>query len=223
MDVPQDQRAEIDWRDGVPISKAFQDPYYSLSDGLAETEHVFLRGNDLPERFEDGFAIGELGFGSGLNALATLNCWREAGTQGRFSFTSFEMFLMDPNDLLQALAPFGFKAEASLLSRELRKGSREIEIGPMDLRIVTGDARQTVPDWADQADAWFLDGFAPARNPEMWEEGLMAAISEKTKEGGSFATYSAASAVRQSLQKAGFSVERRTGFRHKRHMTVGRK
>jgi len=223
MDVPQDQRAEIDWRDGVPISKAYQDPYYSLSDGLAETEHVFLSGNDLPKRFKDGFKVAELGFGSGLNALATLRCWKEAGAQGRFTFTSFEKFLMNSEDLLQALAPFGFSAEASLLAQRLHMGDRKIEIGPMDLRIVEGDARQTVPNWPDQADAWFLDGFAPARNPEMWEDNLMAAIARKTRKGGSFATYSAAGKVRKALQNAGFSVERKAGFGHKRHMTVGRK
>ena len=76
----QDQQARIDWRDGdVPVSTRFNDPYFSLENGLAETRHVFLAGNDLPARFRGGFHVGELGFGTGLNLLAALDAWRAAG------------------------------------------------------------------------------------------------------------------------------------------------
>ena len=87
----QDQRAELDWRAGdVPVSTRFDDPYFSLENGLDETRHVFLTGNDLPARFSDGFQVAELGFGTGLNLLASLACWRSAGVGGVLKFTSFE-------------------------------------------------------------------------------------------------------------------------------------
>jgi len=90
------------------------------------------------------------------------------------------------------------------------------------LSVEVGDARQTVPAWEGRADAWFLDGFAPARNPELWEEALMQAVAARTAPGGTCATYSAAGAVRRALDAAGFAVERRPGFGRKRHMTAGR-
>jgi len=86
---------------------------------------------------------------------------------------------------------------------------------------VTGDARLTLPDWAGRADAWFLDGFSPAKNPELWEPGLLAEVARHTAPGGSFATYTAAGAVRRSLAEAGFTVDRAGGFGAKRHMSRG--
>ena len=91
----------------------------------------------------------------------------------------------------------------------------------LEFTLVVGDARQTVAAWADRADAWYLDGFSPAKNPEMWEPGLLAAVGAKTVPGGSFATYTAAGHVRRALEAAGFAVERRPGFGRKRHMSCG--
>ncbi|MEO0865751.1 MAG: FAD-dependent oxidoreductase, partial [Pseudomonadota bacterium] len=103
----QDQTAELEWRDGqVPVSTRFDDPYFSLEDGLAETRHVFLDGNDLPARFREGFHVAELGFGTGLNLLATWAAWRVSGTQGALRYTSFEAFPMAPEDMAAALAHF---------------------------------------------------------------------------------------------------------------------
>ena len=88
-----DQHLDLQWRDGeVPVSTQFDDPYFSLEDGLAETRHVFLDGNRLPARFRPGFQIAELGFGAGLNLLATLHLWRESGQTGVLHYTSFEAF-----------------------------------------------------------------------------------------------------------------------------------
>ncbi len=220
----QNQHANLIWRAGeVPVSTRFDDPYFSLENGLAETRHVFLRGNDLPARFCDGFHIAELGFGTGLNFLVSLKEFRDAGSAGKLRFTSFEAYPMAMPDLTRALArftelPCGLLTEAgqSTLPTELS--------GPdFELRIILGDARETLPGWDGCADAWFLDGFAPARNPELWEPELLRSVAAHTAKGGSFATYTAAGAVRRDLQAAGFAVERIAGFGRKRHMSIGRK
>ena len=101
------QPAELTWREGqVPVSQRFDDPYFSLENGLEETTYVFLDGNDLPARFRDGFHIAELGFGTGLNLLAALALWRESNQSGKLHFTSFEAFPMAPKDMLAAQAAF---------------------------------------------------------------------------------------------------------------------
>ncbi len=125
--------------------------------------------------------------------------------------------------MARALAPWPELAPlaASLLAA-WRTGAREIRLPGLCLRVVEGDARATVPAWTDAADAWFLDGFSPARNPEMWEPGLLAAVAARTAPGGTCATYSAAGAMRADLARAGFDVTRAPGFGAKRHMTRGR-
>ena len=222
-DTPSDT-AQIDWRDGgVPVARRFDDPYFSLGDGLAETRHVFLGGNELPARFHDGFHIAELGFGTGLNLIATVLAWQEAGVPGRFRFTSFEAFPMSADDMARALSAFPETAgmEEPLLSA-WSEGRRRFTLGPAEVEVVEGDARETLPLWAGRADAWFLDGFSPAKNPELWHETLMAAVADHTCPGGTFATYTAAGHVRRALQAAGFAGERREGYGRKRHMTAGR-
>ena len=99
----------------------------------------------------------------------------------------------------------------------------EIALAGLRLTVVTGDARETLPRWGGTADAWFLDGFAPARNPEMWEPALLAAVHDRTVPGGTAATYSAAGAVRRALAAAGFETARAPGFGAKRHMTLARR
>ena len=217
-----DQTEQLEWREteagAVPISTQFDDPYYSLDNGLAETRHVFLDGNDLPARFKDGFHVAELGFGTGLNFLATLEAFRRSGTSGRLRFTSFEAFPMAPADLRTALAPY-----TDLPTDILKVPSLEEVNGPdFELRVSIGDARKTLPNLTDEADAWFLDGFSPAKNPELWEVSLMNTVGIKTKPSGTFATYTAAGHVRRALAEAGFEVQRVPGFGRKRHMTVGR-
>ena len=162
-----DQRPTIDWRDGVPIARAFDDPYYSLVGGLDETRHVFLAGNDLPARFGGNFCVGELGFGTGLNFLTTWQAWQQAGCPGTLTFTSFEAFPMAPADMAQALSAFPALSDlAQTLCRGWTPGDGPCEVAAgVTLRVVIGDARVTLPLWDGQADAWFLDGFSPATNP----------------------------------------------------------
>ncbi len=218
-----DQTAAIAWREGgLPVSTRFDDPYFSLQNGLAETRHVFLAGNRLPERFRDGFRIAELGFGTGLNLLATVIAWQAAGGQGRLCFTSFEAFPMAAPDIARALAAF---PEAQVVAAPFldawAAGRTVFELGGVRAEVILGDARDTLPVWTGMADAWFLDGFSPAKNPELWSEPLMAEVARHTAPGGTFATYTAAGFVRRGLQAAGFQVERRPGHGTKRHMTAG--
>ena len=215
--------AEIEWRDGdVPVASRFDDPYFSLENGLAETRHVFHAGNGLPERFRDGFRVAELGFGTGLNCLATLMAWRAAGVPGTLHYTAFEAFPMPVEAMERALAAF---PELGDLSGELlaqwRTDGAPIRLEGMELTLILGDARATLPAWAEAADAWFLDGFSPAKNPEMWGPALMGEVARHMAPGGTLATYTAAGDVRRALAASGVGVERVPGYGRKRHMTKG--
>lgn len=217
-----DQSAQLEWRDGrVPVSTRFDDPYYSLDNGLAETEHVFLAGNGLPERFRDGFHIAELGFGTGLNLLTALRAFRMTGCGGHLRFTSFEAFPMAASDMITAQGEFD---TLTGIARELRpfweRGETRFETADLQFELITGDARDTLKDWTGSADAWFLDGFSPAKNPELWGADLMREVALHTAPGGTAATYTAAGHVRRALQDAGFTVTRIPGFGRKRHMTT---
>ncbi|WP_121061590.1 tRNA (5-methylaminomethyl-2-thiouridine)(34)-methyltransferase MnmD [Chachezhania antarctica] len=210
---------------GVPVSRRFEDPYFSLADGLEETRHVFLTGNDLPERFTPGFRIAELGFGTGLNLLAAAAAWWTSGQTGPLYFTSFEAFPLSRAEAAAALSAFRTLdgPTSELLSVWDDLGKRPVSLsGGIFLEVILGDARHTVPAWTGMADAWFLDGFAPARNPELWEPGLITAVARHTSAGGSAATYTAAGHVRRTLAEAGFDVERVPGYGRKRHMTKAR-
>lgn len=221
----QGQRADIDWRAGdVPVSTRFDDPYFSLENGLEETRYVFLDGNGLPDRFCDGFHVAELGFGTGLNFLTTVLAWHAAGAPGQLTFTSFEAFPMTPEDMAQALSAFPELADpAEHLIRGWAQGRAVIALpGHVELRVIEGDARETLANWPGTADAWYLDGFSPAKNPELWGAALMAEVGRHTAPGGTAATYTAAGFVRRGLHDAGFDVIRRPGYGRKRHMTVAK-
>lgn len=215
---------ELDWTDaGVPVARRFDDPYFSLGNGLAETRHVFVAGNGLPGRFRPGFNIAELGFGTGLNMLTVLMAWRAAGVAGPLRYTSFEAFPMAVGDMARALAAFPEVAEvAAPVLAQWAAGARVIRAEGLEAEVILGDARETLPAWGGRADAWFLDGFSPAKNPELWGPDLMAEVARHTAPQGSFATYTAAGHVRRALQAAGFQVERQPGFGAKRHMSAGR-
>lgn len=215
-------QSDTEWRDGVPVSRRYGDPYFSLEDGLAETRHVFLAGNGLPARFRPGFAIAELGFGTGLNALCAWQAWREAGHEGALRFTSFERHPLGAEALARAHAAFPALADLSAsLVEAWATGAREIALPGLALDVRVGDANDLLPVWDGAADAWFLDGFAPARNPDLWSLALMRAVAAHTKPGGTVASYTAAGHVRRALACAGFAVTRVPGYGRKRHMTRG--
>jgi tRNA U34 5-methylaminomethyl-2-thiouridine-forming methyltransferase MnmC len=216
-------QAELEWRESVPVSTRFDDPYYSLENGLAETRHVFLAGNDLPARFSDGFQVAELGFGTGLNLLATVQAWRAAGVSGVLRYTTFEAFPMVAEDMIRAQAGFPDVAGiAEELAGHWERGARAFDLPDLRFELIAGDARETLPGWQGRADAWFLDGFSPAKNPELWGERLMAEVGAHTAPDGTAATYTAAGFVRRGLEASGFSVARIPGFGRKRHMTRAR-
>ncbi|MEX0971327.1 MAG: tRNA (5-methylaminomethyl-2-thiouridine)(34)-methyltransferase MnmD [Paracoccaceae bacterium] len=216
------QNPEIEWLAGdVPLAKAFDDPYFSRENGPAETAHVFLAGNGLPGRFDLGFHIAELGFGTGLNALMAGQAWAAFGCAGRLDYTSFEAFPLGPAATARALCSWEFPDKAALLAG-LEAGKTRIQTASLNLRLVLGDARQTLPNEGFKADAWFLDGFSPAKNPALWAPELLVHVARCTVPHGSFASYTAAGHVRRALTAAGFEVSRIPGFGRKKHMICGR-
>lgn len=220
---PESQSDTVTWQDDrIPVSTRFDDPYYSLGGGLAEARHVFLQGNGLPGRMDDGFTVGELGFGTGLNLIALALAWEPVAQGRRIAFTSFEAFPMPVADMRRAHAEFPETGSVSARLCEIwASGLRHFALGTIDVTVIVGDARHCLADWDRQADAWFLDGFSPAKNPELWGDDILFQVARHTRPGGTFATYTAAGAVRRGLQAAGFRVERVAGYGTKRHMSHG--
>ncbi|MHA1128204.1 MAG: tRNA (5-methylaminomethyl-2-thiouridine)(34)-methyltransferase MnmD [Alphaproteobacteria bacterium] len=218
MNSSKAQKADLEWRDGAPVSMRFDDPYFSVNDGLDEARHVFLGGNGLPARFCDGFHIAELGFGSGLNLLAAWKAWEDAGMTSPLRFTSFEAYPMDTGEMTKALAVW---PEVAAYAERLLAGGMQMQSETLELNVIIGDARATLPQWNGRADAWFLDGFSPAKNPELWSPEILQAVGKHTAKSGTFATYTAAGHVRRALIEAGFTVTRPAGHGKKRHMSAG--
>lgn len=221
--MTQDQTADLEWKDGaIPVATRFDDPYFSLDNGLDETRHVFLAGNDLPARFQPGFHVAELGFGTGLNMLATVLSWQQAGAPEGVRFTSFEAYPMAVEDIARALEAFPeARAVADPFLAAWAEGKRVFDVHGLTVEVIEGDAREELARWQGRADAWFLDGFSPAKNPELWGEGLMGEVARHTAPNGTFATYTAAGFVRRALDAGGFAVERSPGYGRKRHMSRG--
>lgn len=230
----QDRHAQLEWQDGQPRSAQFGDVYFSRESGIDETRHVFLGHNHLAERWQqlnrNLFTIGETGFGTGLNFLCAWQLWQRcAPPTARLHFISTEKYPLTREDLAQALAlwPELATSNAQLLRqyRELPPGWRRFEFdgGRVTLTLLIGDARDTLPKLEAAVDAWFLDGFAPARNPDMWQAELLQEISRLTAPNGTFATFTSAGAVRRGLEAAGFHVEKVPGHGNKREMLRGAK
>ncbi|MEM6938501.1 MAG: tRNA (5-methylaminomethyl-2-thiouridine)(34)-methyltransferase MnmD [Pseudomonadota bacterium] len=221
----QNQTDPLLWRNGdVPISSRFDDPFFSLEDGAAETRHVFLQGNDLPHRYRTGFHIAELGFGTGLNLLVAWEAWCAYGISTPLRYTSFEAFPMDPSDMARAhraFPPFEGRRDALLEAWTPQGGV--LALPGLIAEVIIGDARLTLPAWEGCADAWFLDGFSPAKNPELWSRDLLLQVGAHTAAHGTAATYTAAGFVRRALADAGFEVARVAGYGRKRHMTWAKK
>ena len=223
-------RHALSWETGsIPRSSLFNDTFYSHAGGQAEAAYVFVDGNRLPQRWHDAdhFAIAELGFGTGLSFLETWRHWiAERSPSQQLSFTSFEAFPIDAADMQRALEPW---ATLKPLADNLLDRWRNLPALPvrwqMDeqtrLEVIPGDAQDAVARWNGQADAWYLDGFSPAQNPDMWSAALLKHVFDHTADSGSFATYTAAGQVRRDLQAAGFTVSKRKGFAGKREMMLG--
>jgi len=228
-DFSEPDTLDLEWMEGdMPYSSAFGDHFYCREDGRAECGHVFLAGNGLPERWRNGgpFTIGELGFGTGLNFCETWRVWKALNPGGRLHFISFELYPMARDNIAKALGRWSEIARETqtLVEKWPDRPSGIVDLDMADdvrLTVVCGAALANVTPSSETFDAWYLDGFAPSRNGDMWSEELMRAVFAHTRDGGTFATYAAAGFVRRNLVAAGFKVERRPGFAGKREMLCG--
>ena len=236
--------SEPEWLDdGTPFSREFNDVYYSRDDGRAESQYVFLEHNALPSRWAalpDApgtlFVIHETGFGTGLNFLLAWQLWeRVAPASARLVFRSLEGFALEADALARALGRWPelepFTRQLLAAWPPLLPGLHTLEFGGgrVSLQLYLGDVREalaqygadTHPELATKADAWFLDGFAPARNPAMWDGEVMRRVAALSKPGTTLATFTVAAAVRAALAAHGFALARVPGFGRKRDMLTG--
>lgn len=246
------ETARLSWHgDDTPRSEAFGDVYFSKEGGFGESEHVFLAGNDLLTRFAEGRGnrILETGFGTGRNFLTTALLFLElAPADASLDFVSLEKYPVSANDLPRLgeaqrrlagqwllghpLLPAAASDRLASLQAALHASwpdpipgfhRRLFADGRIRLTLIWGDAAEQLPRVDGRFDAFYLDGFAPDRNPELWQETLIAQLATRSASGATAATYSAARRVRDALGNAGFSVEKRPGFGRKRDMLSARR
>lgn len=213
-----------------PRSERFDDVYFSAHDGLAETRHVFLDGNDLPDSWagKRDFVIGETGFGTGLNFLATCEVFEKTRTDNQnLHFISFEQFPLEPHVINDALSGWADELEPHLSSLirhyPLRiPGFHRLLFGDhITLTLIFDEALPALSRIDHAIDCWFLDGFKPATNPDMWRRDVITEIARLSRPGTRFATFTAAGDVRRRLTDAGFEVSKTQGFGRKRDMLTG--
>ena len=225
-DISAADAADLEWEDGSPRSRRFNDTYFSKEDGLAETRAVFLQGCGLPEAWEGraNFTVGELGFGTGLNILALADMWRRNRPAPRaiLNVFSVEGFPMRRDEAARALGVWPELADLTqtLLAQwpDGRRGWRRIEwpdIG-VTLDLAIDEVAPALRGWDGRADAWFLDGFAPARNPDMWTDEVLGLLAARSAPGARAGSFTVAGAVRRGLSEAGFDVARVPGFGRKK-------
>ncbi|MGB0716406.1 MAG: FAD-dependent 5-carboxymethylaminomethyl-2-thiouridine(34) oxidoreductase MnmC [Phycisphaerae bacterium] len=225
----REPQADIEWREGQPYSKTYQDIYNPVEDGVACASHVFLAQSNFPDRWRTArsFVIAELGFGMAVNFLLTATRWHEASLhRAVLSYVAFEKHPLSRTQLEEALAawPLG-DLRCELIRRYPRDPIESCRLVFPDHRVVltihVGDALDRLRYCSFKAHAWYLDGFSPTHNPAMWGEDLFHEVAAHTYPGGTVATYSAAGSVRRSLESAGFNVRRNAGFGRKAHSLSG--
>lgn len=216
--------------EGLPFSREFDDIYHPHAGAFEQARHVFLGGNGLPERWRerDRFVVLETGFGLGNNFLATWEAWRaDPQRSQRLVFVSIEKHPLRRTDLQAAHARSPAPALAAQLVSAWPPLSFNLhrllfEGGQLELLLALGDAERWLPELVLQADAFFLDGFAPAKNPQMWQPRVFKALARLAAPEATAATWTAASAVRQGLASAGFEVRKAPGQGGKRDITLAR-
>lgn len=221
--------ARLDWDAGAPRSVFFDDIYYA-PDSLAETEHIFLAGNGLAERFAAAprFSIGELGFGTGLNFLAAWSLWDACKPAGaRLYYFAVEGFPLHADDMARAHAAFpGLEDRAARLraiAPTPTRGFHSLALAEdATLVLAYGEAQTMLAEAEAIIDAWFFDGFAPAKNPQMWRAEVFDEVARLSAPGATFSTFTVAGAVRRNLEAAGLSWEKCEGFGRKKEMLAGR-
>ena len=222
----------LDWTpDGQPRSRRFGDVYFSAEDGLAESRAVYLAGCGLPHAWAGRrrFTVGELGFGTGLNIAALLDLWRRTRSPGAtLHIFSVEAFPVTADEAARALSRWPELAEiAGLMSARWpgrARGRHRVDLPELGaiLDLAVMDATEALAGWGGAADAWFLDGFAPALNPQMWAAELMALVAARSAPGARAATFTVAGQVRRGLAAAGFTVEKQPGHGRKRERLEAR-
>ncbi|WP_292026201.1 tRNA (5-methylaminomethyl-2-thiouridine)(34)-methyltransferase MnmD [Brevundimonas sp. UBA2416] len=230
--MAEDRAPRLIWtEDGSPRSGRFGDVYFSQQDGLAESRAVFLAGCGLPNAWEGRgrFCVAELGFGTGLNIAALLDLWRREGpADGRLSLFSVEGFPLSHDEAARALAAWPELADAAqaLLDvwPEPTPGFHRLDLPGFNatLDLAVGDVGWALSQWTGRADAWFLDGFAPSTNPDMWSETVLDGIKARSAPGARVATFTVAGQVRRGLAERGFTVEKRPGHGRKRERLEAR-
>ncbi len=223
-----------DWKDGQPFSIRFDDVSFPTDSGLEEKRHVFLQGNELARRFAalrpgETFCIAETGFGTGLNLLCTWQLFEQTAPLGAsLDFFSTERFPIDDDELCSALAlwPELSTQAAALRARWQRRvpgwNRWHFADGRIRLTLAMEDVMDALPQLPSKVvDAWFLDGFSPAKNPEMWSDGVLTAIARASHECTTLAAYASTGWVRRGLQQVGFEIKRVPGYGHKWEMLVG--
>jgi tRNA 5-methylaminomethyl-2-thiouridine biosynthesis bifunctional protein len=217
--------------DGTPYSPRYDDVYHSVEGGLAQARHVFLGGNGLPQAWQgrEQFVIVETGFGQGLNFLATWQAWRDDPRRcGRLHVVSVEKHPFTREGLatvhagLEELAPLAAQLQAAWPLPLPGLHRMAFDQGAVVLTLALGDVDALLPKLALGADAFYLDGFSPARNADMWAPIVMKRLARLARPGATLATYTAAGFVRRGLASAGFEVAKAPGFASKRDMTVAR-
>ncbi len=207
-----------------PRSEQFDDIYFSTENGVEESEYVFLKGNNLPVAWRDvdRFTVAETGFGTGLNFLLSWDLFESAAGAGqKLDYFSFEKYPLSHEEIATYIQ---YKNVDKLLTRyPLRiPGFHPIELGcGVRLVLIFDDVNKAMPEMQIKVDAWFLDGFAPSKNPDMWSEQVFAEMARLSSPEATFATFTAAGVVKNGLANAGFTVERIKGFGQKRHMLTG--
>ena len=233
MSDTDDRDPKLVWTEaGEPRSGRYGDVYFSAEDGLAETRAVFLAGCGLPEAWagRKDFTVAELGFGSGLNIAALLDLWRRHRPEGgRLHIFSIEGYPLSRDEARRALAawPEIEEATAALIDRwpAATPGFHRIDLPEFHatLDLAVGEAEWALDQWTGRADAWFLDGFAPSVNPDMWSEAVFDGIAARSAPDARVATFTVAGVVRRGLSERGFAVEKRPGHGRKRERLEARR
>jgi tRNA U34 5-methylaminomethyl-2-thiouridine-forming methyltransferase MnmC len=219
---------------GSPYSPLYGDIYHSVVGSLAQARYVFLQGNGLPGRWQERaeFIVLETGFGMGINFLTTWAAWRADPARGeRLHFVSIEKHPFSAGDLrLTHAATVDDESVAALAERlaaawpVLTPGTHTLAFdnGSVTLTLIFGDAVDVLPTLELRADAIYLDGFAPAKNPGIWTPSIFASLAKLAADNATFSTYTSAGDVKRALLQAGFEYKKVPGFGWKRAMLVGR-
>ncbi|MBN3563558.1 bifunctional tRNA (5-methylaminomethyl-2-thiouridine)(34)-methyltransferase MnmD/FAD-dependent 5-carboxymethylaminomethyl-2-thiouridine(34) oxidoreductase MnmC [Aliamphritea spongicola] len=224
--------AQLRWCNNQPFSTQYEDVYFNSENGLEETDYVFLQGNSLTERFQTSagknFVIAETGFGSGMNFLSTWKLWQEhAPENARLHYISAERFPFSKEDLQKAMQTWPefqpFLLELIQQYPPLMSGFHRLSFpdSRITLTLMFGDATNMYSQLTARIDAWFLDGFAPSKNADMWHEDLFRTMATLSHSETTFATFTSASKVRKGLQAAGFEIRKIPGFGPKREILTG--